>query len=212
MNLCVFKSSSLLVYEPRHLLPTRSMASASHSLDCTCCSIDSSVPRSVQQTLEEMDFDRGIWSAACNGELGRVQNFLEKGTDPNSPDRSGYTALHYASRRGDYKICEYLLKNGANSNAQTKGGATPLHRAAYCGHLPVLKLLLSYGATPAITDDDGATPLHKAAEKGHQEVCDVLLKENPALRTIKDRRSRAPHDLVTDHPTLKEHLQPRKLT
>lgn len=52
----------------------------------------------------------------------------------------------------------------------------------------------------------------QAAERGHQEACDVLLKENPALRTIKDRRSRAPHDLVTDHPTLKEHLQPRKLT
>ncbi|XP_072122851.1 ankyrin repeat domain-containing protein 39 [Mobula birostris] len=187
------------------------MASANHSLDCTCCSIDSSVPRSVHQTLEEMDFDRGIWSAACNGEFSRVQSFLEKGTDPNSPDLSGYTALHYASRRGDYQICEYLLKNGANSNAQTKGGATPLHRAAYCGHLPVLKLLLSYGATPAITDDDGATPLHKAAERGHQEVCDVLLKENPALRTVKDRRSRAPHDLVTDHPTLKEHLRPRML-
>ncbi|XP_059819293.1 ankyrin repeat domain-containing protein 39 isoform X3 [Hypanus sabinus] len=137
------------------------MASAHHSLDCTCCSIDSSIPRSVHQTLEEMDFDRGIWSAACNGEFSKVQSFLEKGTDPNSPDLSGYTALHYASRRGDYQICEYLLKKGANSNAQTKGGATPLHRAAYCGHLPVLKLLLSYGATPAITDDDGATPLHK---------------------------------------------------
>ncbi|XP_067857465.1 ankyrin repeat domain-containing protein 39 isoform X2 [Heptranchias perlo] len=183
------------------------MASVNHGLDCSCCSHGSSVPRSVHQTLEEMDFDRGIWSAASNGDFSRVQSFLEKGTDPNLPDLSGYTALHYASRRGDYEVCEYLLKNGANSNPQTKGGATPLHRAAYCGHLPVVKLLLSYGATPAITDDDGATPLHKAAEMGHQDVCDVLLQQNPALRIVKDRRFRAPHDLVTDHPTLKQHLQ-----
>ncbi|XP_041065814.1 ankyrin repeat domain-containing protein 39-like isoform X2 [Carcharodon carcharias] len=188
------------------------MASDSHSLDCRCCSHGSSVPSSVHQTLEEMDFDRGIWSAASNGDFNRVQRFLEKGTDPNLPDLSGYTALHYASRRGDYEICEYLLRKGANSNVQTKGGATPLHRAAYCGHLSVLNLLLSYGAIPAITDDDGATPLHKAAERCHQEVCEALLQQNPALRTVKDRRSRAPHDLVIDHPALKKRLQSEMLT
>ncbi|GCB63040.1 hypothetical protein scyTo_0011559 [Scyliorhinus torazame] len=188
------------------------MASDEHSLDCRCCSHDSSVPSSVHQTLEEMDFDRGIWSAASNGDFKGVQRFLEKGIDPNVPDLSGYTALHYASRRGDYEVCEYLLRKGANSNAQTKGGATPLHRAAYCGHLAVLKLLLSYGAVPAITDDDGATPLHKAAERGHQEACEALLQHTPALRTAKDRRSRAPHDLVREHPALKERLRPEMPT
>ncbi|XP_048378986.1 ankyrin repeat domain-containing protein 39 isoform X1 [Stegostoma tigrinum] len=119
---------------------------------------------------------------------------------------------HYASRHGDYEICEYLLRKGANSNAQTKGGATPLHRAAYCGHLSVLQLLLSYGAIPAITDDDGATPLHKAAEMGHQEVCKVLLQQNPTLRTVQDKRCRAPHDLVADQPALKECLRPETST
>ncbi|XP_078095422.1 ankyrin repeat domain-containing protein 39 isoform X1 [Mustelus asterias] len=190
----------------------RTMASDSHSLDCSCCSHDSSVPSSVHQTLEEMDFDRGIWSAASTGDFSGVQRFLEKGTDPNVPDLSGYTALHYASRRGDYEICEYLLRKGADSNAQTKGGATPLHRAAYCGHLPVLTLLLSHGAVPTTADDDGATPLHKAAERGHREVCEALLQHNPALRTVRDKRSRAPHDLVRDHPALKECLQPGMLT
>ncbi|XP_072410380.1 ankyrin repeat domain-containing protein 39 isoform X2 [Chiloscyllium punctatum] len=149
-----------------------------------------------------------IWSAASSGDFNRVRKFLEKGTDPNLPDLSGYTALHYASRRGDYEICEYLLRKGADSNVQTKGGVTPLHRAAYCGHLSVLQLLLTYGAIPAITDDDGATPLHKAAERGHQEMCKVLLQQNPALRTVRDRRSRTPYDLVADQLELKEWLWP----
>ncbi|XP_048378989.1 ankyrin repeat domain-containing protein 39 isoform X4 [Stegostoma tigrinum] len=188
------------------------MAADDHGLDCKCCSHGSSVPISVHQTLEEMDFDRGIWSAASSGDFSRVRMFLEKGTDPSLPDLSGYTALHYASRHGDYEICEYLLRKGANSNAQTKGGATPLHRAAYCGHLSVLQLLLSYGAIPAITDDDGATPLHKAAEMGHQEVCKVLLQQNPTLRTVQDKRCRAPHDLVADQPALKECLRPETST
>ena len=40
-----------------------------------------------------MDFERGIWQAALDGEVNRVRKLLDKGTDPNSRDGSGYTAL-----------------------------------------------------------------------------------------------------------------------
>ncbi|XP_005995246.1 ankyrin repeat domain-containing protein 39 [Latimeria chalumnae] len=169
-----------------------------HLAACSCCSHGSSVPHSVHQTLEEMDFERGIWSAAINSDLTRLKNFLRKGTDPSKPDQSGYTALHYASRGGDYVICEILLLNGANSNAQTKGGATPLHRAAYCGHQNIVELLLSHGANPQITDEDGMSPLHKAAERGHWEVCAILLEKNPGLKTLQDKKGRRARDLVQE--------------
>ncbi|MGH0178473.1 UNVERIFIED_CONTAM: hypothetical protein FKN15_004925 [Acipenser sinensis] len=129
--------------------------------DCSCCSHGSAAPHSVQQTLDEMDFERGIWSAAVDGDLDRVRTFLLKGTDPNTVDRAGYTALHYASRAGCLAVCELLLEHGASANSQTRGGATPLHRAAYRGHLGVVRLLLSQGAEPGTCDDDGSTPLHK---------------------------------------------------
>ncbi|RXM94155.1 BTB/POZ domain-containing protein KCTD9 [Acipenser ruthenus] len=72
--------------------------------DCSCCSHGSAAPHSVQQTLDEMDFERGIWSAAVDGDLDRVRTFLLKGTDPNTVDRAGYTALG-ANLQGVKMLC-----------------------------------------------------------------------------------------------------------
>lgn len=35
----------------------------------------------------------GIWSAALNGDLGRVKYLIQKAVDPSQPDLAGYTAL-----------------------------------------------------------------------------------------------------------------------
>ncbi|KAK6469486.1 ankyrin repeat domain-containing protein 39-like [Huso huso] len=176
--------------------------------DCSCCSHGSAAPHSVQQTLDEMDFERGIWSAAVDGDLDRVRTFLLKGTDPNTVDRAGYTALHYASRAGCLAVCELLLEHGACANSQTRGGATPLHRAAYRGHLGVVRLLLSQGAEPGTCDDDGSTPLHKAAGQGRVEVCEVLLQRCPELRNLQDKRTRTPWELAEDREGLRDLLKP----
>ncbi|NP_001107112.1 ankyrin repeat domain-containing protein 39 isoform X1 [Danio rerio] len=177
-----------------------------HGGQCTC---SGHLPTpSVHQTLEEMDFERGIWSAAMDGDVERVRMLIKKGTDPNMRDQANYTALHYASRAGHVSVCELLLDCGACVNAQTHGGATPLHRAAYCGHQRVLKLLLERGADPGLTDDDGATPLHKAAEQRCFVVCKLLVKRFPALRDIKDKRSRIPFDLCPEDDSKWEFLKP----
>ena len=44
------------------------------------------------QNLDEMDFTRGIWSAAMNGEVDKVQKYLDT-KSPDVVDSSGYTAL-----------------------------------------------------------------------------------------------------------------------
>lgn len=67
------------------------MCDRSHQVcDCLC---KPSYP-SVQQTLEELEFSRGIWTSAVNGCHDEVVSFLEqKGVHPDSFDSSGYTAL-----------------------------------------------------------------------------------------------------------------------
>ena len=57
----------------------------------SCC--EHAHSSSVNQTLDEMDFERGVWSAALNGELDKVCKYLNTGGDPNARDSSGYTAL-----------------------------------------------------------------------------------------------------------------------
>ncbi|XP_049712625.1 ankyrin repeat domain-containing protein 39 [Loxodonta africana] len=171
------------------------MAAPGPCADGPCCSHHSAVP-TVQQTLEEMDFERGIWSAALNGDLGQVKSFIQKAVDPSQPDAAGYTALHYASRNGHYAVCQFLLESGAKCDAQTHGGATALHRASYCGHTEIARLLLSYGSDPQLTDDDGMTSLHKAAEKGHMDICSLLLQHSPALKAVRDQKARLACDLL----------------
>ncbi|XP_022611668.1 ankyrin repeat domain-containing protein 39 isoform X2 [Seriola dumerili] len=154
---------------------------ASDKQHCSCCSHQVSSP-SVYQTLSEMDFERGIWSAAVDGNLERVKSLVQKGTDPNLRDSSGYTAL-------------------------TPGGATPLHRSAYCGHLDVVRLLVHHRADPILCDDDGASPLHKAAERGHEEVCQLLLEQCPALCSQMNKRLQLPYQLA-QQGDLQELLKP----
>ncbi|KAM6040615.1 ankyrin repeat domain-containing protein 39 [Chlamydotis macqueenii] len=171
------------------------MAAGRRSPPGPCCPCRVAVP-SAHQSLPEMDFERGIWSAARDGDEPRVLRLLERGREPGQPDLAGYTALHYASRNGHLGVCQLLLQRGARCDARTPGGATPLHRASYCGHLAVARLLLAHGADPAATDDDGCTSLHKAAERGQRELCALLLRHNPALADMRDAKGRRPRDVA----------------
>ena len=58
-----------------------------HHESCQCC------PTSVSQTLMEMDFERGIWSAAVDGDVERAAKLLKNGLNPDVIDSSHHTAL-----------------------------------------------------------------------------------------------------------------------
>lgn len=95
----------------------------------TCCAVSN-----VCQTLNELDFERGLWYAAQYGDVDRVVKLISRGFEVDSRDAGGYTALHYAARNGHLEVCRFLLSNGADINAITKAGcATALHRAASAG-------------------------------------------------------------------------------
>lgn len=59
----------------------------SHSHICNCDGAG------VSQSIEEMEFDRGLWNAAVYGRVEKLLSLLKKGIDPNSQDKYGYTAL-----------------------------------------------------------------------------------------------------------------------
>ena len=59
-----------------------------HDEHCNCVATGSTV-----QTLDELDFQRGIWTAVINGDIARVRMFLnERKLDPNIQDTSSYTS------------------------------------------------------------------------------------------------------------------------
>lgn len=171
------------------------------------CSHQTTVP-SVHQTLDELDFYKGLLGAAADGDYKKTESLLRKGNDPNQQDSYGYTPLHYCCRQGQARVVELLLRHGARPDLQTKGGATPLHRASHQGHLECVKLLLHKGADCTIVDSDGKTALHKSAENGHEEVCRALVEKSPSLLTVQDAHGRTALDCASSkYPHLSEVLR-----
>ncbi|XP_064615471.1 ankyrin repeat domain-containing protein 39-like [Liolophura sinensis] len=170
------------------------MTNCGHSHDC-----GGHTPLSVTQTMDEMEFERGIWSAAMNGETHEVEKHLKRGVCVNKEDSYGFTALHYSVRNGHMEVSRVLLHYGANSNSQTRAGkVTPVHRAAYKGHLDLLKLLLKHGAKPEMVDADQKNALHKAAENGHSPVVNYLVTSYSHLVGCHDNQGKTPKDYISE--------------
>lgn len=160
----------------------------------TCCQHSTT----ATQSLNELDFERGIWTAALYNDLERLRKMIDQG-ETNRCDTSGYTALHYAARQGHYDVCKLLVDNKAEVNARTNGGATPLYRAAMMGRDHIVELLINAGASATIQDDDGNTPLHRAAVNGHLNVAKILLKSVDHLHTYANNKGRRPWDVTPDN-------------
>lgn len=149
----------------------------------------------ASQSLDELEFERGIWTAAIENDESKLRTLIAKG-HLNDKDNSGYTALHYAARSGHLSICSILLENGTNVDERTHGGVTALHRAAMMGHDSILKLLLAHKANQLLQDSDGKTALHRAAEKGFVGACTLLMQHDPVCATIRDAKGRKPLDSI----------------
>lgn len=83
----------------------------SHGEHCGCCA----APRGgAEQSLGEMDFERGLAGAALKGDVSRLRHLLGRpGADPNETSQGGYTPLMYAARSGHVDACRALLEVGS---------------------------------------------------------------------------------------------------
>ncbi|KAI6653379.1 Ankyrin repeat domain-containing protein 39-like [Oopsacas minuta] len=173
------------------------MAECKHSEDC--CQHQPAVT-SVVQTIDEMDFERGIWNAALMGNIHKIENMIAKdGIDPNLTDNYGYTALHYAARHKRLEVCRLLLHNRANTNIQSRvGGVTALHRAAYTGDKDIVIILLENRANQMLADSDGQLPSHKACQGNHIEIMKILYRHTPEAFDKLDDTGKSPMDYLTD--------------
>lgn len=167
---------------------------------CNC-----SKTTTASQSLDELEFERGIWTAAIDNDESKLRALIDKG-QLHAKDNSGYTALHYAARSGHLSICRVLLDAGIGVDERTHGGVTALHRAAMMGHTDIVDLLLARKADPSVQDSDGKTALHRAAEKCHPEVCRSLLQHGPDMATICDCKGKVPLELVPERSAQRQQL------
>jgi ankyrin repeat protein len=114
--------------------------------------------------------------AAMQGDTDTVRGLLKSGTDVNSAQADGMTALHWAALKDDVDLARILLFAGANVRATTRlGGYTPLLMASKNGNVGMIDALVKAGADPDGATTNGTTALMLAAASGKAEAVTVLL-------------------------------------
>jgi ankyrin repeat protein len=126
-----------------------------------------------------------------------VRDLVEHGTDINSVDEWGNTALHSATDEGYAEAVEFLLEHGADVNKQSEYGSTALMEILRWNswekdaknRIKIVKMLLKYGADTNIQTESGRTALHMAManQDGYEEEITELLLEHGAKVNIRDK-------------------------
>ena len=157
------------------------------------------------KTTKELNAAGSIFAAAEVGDLEALAKLLAaEGADVNATNKSGYTALHLAVRKGQKDALALLLEKGANVNAQrrgqtpldfagknediaallrAKGGLTRLELraeqdilyAAANGYADAIVRHIENGGDVNKTNRRGYSALHFAANSGYVEVVRVLV-------------------------------------
>jgi len=112
-------------------------------------------------------------TAASRGETERAAELLAQGTDPNSHNRFGTTALHLAARNGHLQIVELLLEYGAAAAHRDNHGNTAAVLATWGRHLEILQRLLGAGDLP---EQEKETCLVWAIILGDVPTVELLLR------------------------------------
>ncbi|XP_049775088.1 ankyrin repeat domain-containing protein 40-like isoform X1 [Schistocerca cancellata] len=118
--------------------------------------------------------EESLREASCIGDIETVELLLSNGTlDVNARHKiNGWTALHWAAKRGHKDIVLLLLANGADKNILTNKSELP---AALCSSAEIRKLL----ETPSNTDVQDSTQ--------QLPIVPNYLK-NPTLITMNSRK------------------------
>ncbi|KXG50233.1 uncharacterized protein PGRI_062000 [Penicillium griseofulvum] len=126
--------------------------------------------------------------AAAHGRLDLVTALLEAGTDPNTVDEVGTSALHNAAKEGYWNIARLLLENNASPRIEDGNRATPLRLAVRGGHKQIVRLFLECDPpTNEIKETETFRLLRLAAALGHTEIVQLFLDCNtPTLGANKD--------------------------
>ena len=137
----------------------------------------------------------GLWDAAKNGDLAKLQEALSKGADVNGHDDKGITPLSWAAMAGQTEAAQLLIKKGAKINGKNRDGATPLHASAFFGQTEIVELLIKNKANLNLTNGKGETPLDSASHgwdeiQGLMQIVGGMLQMEVDLDRAKAGRSK----------------------
>ena len=142
-----------------------------------------------------------LLNASIAGTAREVSALLALGADVHAKSFGGWTALHYAWKKGHEQIIPPLVLAGADVDQRIRvrrarpraralprarrhrprsppsplqAGRTALHLACHHGHPGAVRALLGAGADPWLRDHNDMSPLHIAEKRRMWRVKDLL--------------------------------------
>ncbi len=95
-----------------------------------------------------------------------VKEYLEMASmfvDVNKPDSGGWTALTYATVKGNITMINYLLSIGAHPDVSTTNSSYPIHYAAAWQHLIIMQKDKQVMPSSKYSEHAGANLIKKTA-------------------------------------------------
>lgn len=134
--------------------------------------------------------------ASATGDIDRVNQLLNHGTNVNSVSRNGDTALMRAAKNGQAETVQILLNHGADVNFVNIHGRTALLDAIKEGYTTITQTLLAHGAdvnyvveySEVFGRDDGATPLYYAVKYNQINTVQLLLDYGANINFVAPRK------------------------
>lgn len=131
-----------------------------------------------------------LLQAAGKGDVAMATTLLQKGTDIETFDPSGWTPLLIAVTQHQTPMVQLLLEYGAEPDIKCNlGQRTPLHQASEAGYADIVELLLTHKANPNLFNSNKRRPLVSAAAEGHLEVVKMLLDHGAWPQAKEDPHS-----------------------
>ena len=112
--------------------------------------------------------------ATISGNAERVRALLDAGTDINSLDRHGQTALMNSAHKGCLKLVHLLVERGADLNHTAKHHLSALMLAVFGDHPEVVRILVDAGADIGQRGFGNKTALELAEEMRRARCVEIL--------------------------------------
>ena len=172
----------------------------------------------LKPKVKNINNDLAFINCAMRGNLEQVKHFLSlsKGASINTKNKSGKTALMYASLTGNLAVVKYLIARGADTNIKDKNNKTALDytstnetrefltyniffKSAKNGDLKQIQKCLASAIININTiAKSGKTALMIACQNGNFEIAIALIKNGTDLN-IKDSKGKMALNYVVDN-------------
>lgn len=137
-----------------------------------------------------------LLEAGLNGDIGPIEQAIEKGFDVNTTDAEMHTILMLAAYNGHSEIVSLALEHGAKPDMKDLQDRTALMYASTGPFNETVTLLLDAGASANLVDNvEHFTALMFAAAEGQVDVVKTLL-DHGADKSLVDIDSESAYDFA----------------